>query len=192
MLVLAHMIPLATGHQRAVYQHPDYRELLIKTMRPESVAKRWNARGRWWKRLPRARQYSSFVRELKEYIAAHARMPDADPPIARVLGLVETDAGLGLICEKVRGPDGALAPTLHDVYLREGGAPPWADAALEKLLEGLLRHNVIIGDLNGANLAWGGDSRGGPRLVVIDGFGEKSLIPFSSMSRVLNRHFILR
>ncbi|HEY3519915.1 MAG TPA: YrbL family protein [Rhodanobacteraceae bacterium] len=192
MLALAQTNPLAIGHQRAVYQHPDHADLLIKTMRPESVAKRWNARGRWWKRLPRARQYSSFVRELKEYIAAHARTPHADPPIARVIGLVETDVGLGLVCEKVRGPDGALAPTLHEVYLREGGAPPWADAALETLLDGLLRHNVIVGDLNGANLAWGSDSRGGPRLIVIDGFGEKSLIPFSSMSRVFNRHFILR
>ena len=192
MLALRHLQPVAIGHQRKIHQHPDDPDLLIKTMRPESVAKRWNARARWWKRLPRARQYSSFLRELREYIAAHARTPNADPPIARVIGLVETDGGLGLVCEKVRGPGGELAPTLHDVYLREGGAPPWADAALERLLEDLLRHNVIVGDLNGANLAWGSDSRGGPRLIVIDGFGEKSLIPFSSMSPLFNRHFVLR
>ncbi len=192
VIALAHEAPLAIGHQRAVYQHPVQPDLLIKTMRPESIARRWNSRGRWWKRLPRARQYSSFVRELKEYVAAHARVAGANPPIARVIGLVETDLGLGLVCEKVRGPDGGLAPTLHDVYVRGGGAPAWADAALEKLLEDLLRHNVIVGDLNGANLAWGSDSRGGPRLIVIDGFGEKSFIPFSSMSPWFNRHFILR
>ena len=43
-----------------------------------------------------------------------------------------------------------------------------------------------------ANLVFGSDSRGGPRLLMVDGFGEKGAIPLSSMSRVFNRHFIYR
>lgn len=192
MLALAHLPPIAIGHQRAVHQHPERDDLLIKTMRPEAVARRWNARGRWLKRLPRARHYGSFLRELKEYIAAFARVPDADPPIARMLGLIETDLGLGLVCEKVRGPDGATARTLHALYREHGGAPPWAADALEEFVQALLRYNVIVGDLNAANLVYGSDSRGGPRLLMVDGFGEKSAIPLSSMSPLINRHFIRR
>jgi hypothetical protein len=191
MLTLSHLTPIVMGHERAVYQHPHASDLVVKTMRPESVARRWDAPGRWHKRLPRTRHYVSYLREIKEYIAAHTR-PDADPPLARVAGLVETDVGLGLVCEKVRGPDGEMAPTLYQCWVENGGEPPWAHAALEAFLEGLMRHNVIVGDLNATNLVFGSDSRGGPRLLMVDGFGEKSAIPLSSMSRVLNRHFMRR
>ena len=192
MLTLAHLQPLAIGHQRAVYQHPERDDLLIKTMRPEAVARRWNARGRWVKRLRRSRHYVGFLRELKEYIAVFTHIPDGNPPIARIQGLLETDLGLGLVCEKVRGPDGKIASTLHALYRQHGGEPPWAAAALEEFERELLRYNVIVGDLNAANLVYGSDSRGGPRLVLVDGFGEKSAIPISSMSTVINRHFIHR
>lgn len=191
MLTLSHLNPIAVGHQRAVYQHPLDPDLVVKTMRPESVARRWDAPGRWYKRLPRTRHYVGYLREIKEYIAAHT-CPDPDPPLARIAGLAETDVGLGLVCEKVRGADGGLAPTLHRCWLENGGEPPWARAALEDFLEGLLRHNVIVGDLNAANLVFGSDSRGGPRLLMVDGFGEKGAIPLSSMSRAFNRHFVLR
>lgn len=191
MFQLSRLRPIALGHRRAVYPHPHDPDLLIKTMRPEAVAKRWDAPGKWIKRLPRARQYIDYLREVKEYIATHTRR-DADPPIVRIVGLVETDVGLGLVCEKVIGPDGDLAPTLLDCYLEHGGEPPWAPAALEELRDGLLRNNVIVGDLNAANLAYGSDSRGGPRLLMVDGFGEKGAIPLASTSRRINHHFTLR
>jgi hypothetical protein len=191
MLTLSNLAPIVMGHQRAVYQHPHDAGLIVKTMRPESVARRWDAPGRWHKRLPRARHYVSYLREIKEYIATHTRA-DADPPLARIVGLAETDVGLGLVCEKVLGPNGDMAPTLHQCWLENGGEPLWARAALEAFLESLLRHNVIVGDLNAANLVYGSDSRGGPRLLMVDGFGEKSAIPLSSMSRALNRHFVRR
>lgn len=187
MLTLSHSQPIALGHQRAVYQHPLDPDLLIKTMRPESVAKRWDAPGRWLKRLPRTRHYIGYLRELKEYIAAHT-CSDADPPLARIAGLVETDVGLGLVCEKVRGADGGMAPTLFQCWLDAGGEPPWAHAQLEAFHESLLRHRIIVGDLNAANVVYGSDSRGGPRLVMVDGFGEKAVIPLCSMSRRFNRY----
>lgn len=191
MLELSKFQPLALGHQRAVYQHPRLPNLVIKTMRPESVARRWDAPGKWLKRLPRTRQYVGYLRETREYIAAHVRV-DADPPLARIAGLVETDVGLGLVCEKVLGPDGQMAPTLFQCWLDHGGEPPWAARALADFLDGLLRHNVIVGDLNAANLVYGSDSRGGPRILMVDGFGEKALVPLSSLSRRFNRHAILR
>jgi hypothetical protein len=193
MLKLAHLKPLAIGNVRAIHQHPQQADLLIKTIRAEALARRWDAPGRWLKRLPRARHYSGFVRELKEYIAIQARSPGGIPPIARMTGIVETDLGLGLVSEKVIAPDGAIAASLHTLYLRHGGATEWTDAALDRLLADLLRYNVIVGDLHPGNIVYGSDSRGGPpRLVLIDGFGEKNILPRNSMSRWFNRHNTLR
>lgn len=40
MLALSHAQPLAIGHRRAVYQHPERDDLLIKTLRLEAMARR--------------------------------------------------------------------------------------------------------------------------------------------------------
>lgn len=193
MIELSRSTPLAIGHLRAIHAHPDRADLLVKVMRAEAVAKRYDAPGQWLKRLPRVRQYGSFLREIKEYLAAHARFARADPPLVRIAGLVETDLGLGLVCEKIVAADGSLAPTLHALYRREGKAPAWAAAALERFLDEALRHDLIVGDLHAGNLVYGNDARGGPpRLLLVDGFGEKSLIPLGSMSRAINRRNTLR
>ena len=78
MLKLAHLQPLAIGNVRAIYQHPLQADLLIKIVRAEAIARRWDAPGRWLKRLPRARHYGGFVRELKEYICIQARSPRSE------------------------------------------------------------------------------------------------------------------
>jgi hypothetical protein len=186
-LEVARETPIAVGHLRSVYQHPHDASALIKVMRADAVETRWNAPGRWAKRLPRARHYVQALRELKEFIVARARAPEIDVPIARMLGLVDTDLGLGLISEKVVDASGALAPTFASVYAKKGMTPE-LDAALATFARDLLAANVIVGDMHAWNIVYGSDSRGGPRLVMIDGFGEKHAIPMSSMSRTINRH----
>src|SRR5215467_3342198 len=89
-LALASATPLAVGHLRYVFQHPECDDALIKIMRADAVASRWNAPARWHKRLPRTRHYIGYLRELKEYIGARARAPDVDAPIARMIGVVDT------------------------------------------------------------------------------------------------------
>jgi hypothetical protein len=178
--------PLAVGQVRAVYQHPHNHNELIKIVRAEIVASRWGGRGRWLKRLPRVLHYVGYLRELKEYIAARARAPGIDPPIARMIGVIDTDLGLGLVTEKVVDADGALAPTLAAMYEKSRGFTPAIDAALAAFLDGLLACNVIVGDMHAWNIVYGSDSRGGPRFVMIDGFGEKHFIPLASMSRGVN------
>ncbi len=190
MLDLSGHKPLACGHLREVYQHPRQADTLIKLMRADIVAKRWNGAMRWYKRLPRTRHYSGFVRELKESIAFQARFPNAVPPIAKALGLVETSLGLGLLVEKVSAFD-RLAPTLR-AYLEEHGFTPKIEAEVEAFFEGLLRCDVIVGDIHSRNIVYGHDSHGGPRLVMIDGYGEKNIIPRCSMSKRMNRWNTLR
>ena len=186
MVVLTDRTPLATGHLRQVFQHPENPDYLIKVMRPDAVASRWGAGSRWYKRLPRTQHYIGYVREIKEYVAMQARLRARSAPIARMVGIVETDFGLGLISEKVRDEHGALAPTLAALYARENGFTPFIERELARFFDDLLDCNVIVGDMHAWNIVHGIDSRGGPRLVLIDGFGEKHVIPRSSMSRRFN------
>ena len=72
VLALSLLEPVAVGHLRSVYEHPHHADQLIKVMRPDMVEQRWNAPGRWAKRLPRSRHYVQYTRELKEFIAARA------------------------------------------------------------------------------------------------------------------------
>lgn len=191
MLNLQDSEPLACGHLRAVYQHPEQADRLIKIMRPEIVNQRWGGILRWYKRLPRARHYSGFVRELKEYIAFKARYPQALTSIAPVWGVVETDLGLGLIVQKIVGPQGDLAPTFKS-YIEQYGYTADMAAELKNFFQNLLKSNIVIGDIHLRNIVYGCELDGPSRLIMIDGFGEKNIIPKCSMSRWINRRNTLR
>lgn len=191
LLRLADAAPLAVGHLRQIFEDPRDPTQLIKIMRADAVEARWGPGARWYKRLPRPLHYTGHVRELKEYISREARHPGR-APIARMIGVVETDLGLGLISEKVCAADGRLAPTLAERYLDERGFSPALERDLAVFLDALLESQVIVGDLHAWNLVYGSDSRGGQRFVLIDGFGEKRAIPITSMSAWFNRRNTLR
>ncbi|PWK84351.1 YrbL family protein [Fulvimonas soli] len=186
MLALRHLQPVASGHIRRIYRHPDAPDLLVKVLREDAIEQRWRA-APWYRRLARTGPYAGFVREFKEYVASRRYAMHSPSPLARVAGLEDTDLGLGLVVEKVRGADGGLAPTL-DAWVRRDGFTPQVQAAMDAFLASMLEHNVIAGDLHAWNVVYGSDSRGGPRLVMIDGFGEKNFIPHCSMSRRHNAH----
>ena len=185
MLELSRTEPLAVGHLRHVFQHPENPAYLIKVMRADAVDARIT-KGRWYKKLPRTREYIGYVRELKEYIVSQARPHSRNAPIARMVGLVDTDLGLGLVAEKVCGPDGRLARTLAAMYAEHHGFDETLERELALFYRGLLDANVIVGDMHAWNIVYGSDSRGGPRLILIDGFGEKNIVPMASMSARFN------
>jgi hypothetical protein len=74
-----------------------------------------------------------------------------------------------------------LPPEQHGDYA------PWIEGALTVFLRDLQNCNVICGDLHAWNLVYGSDSRGGPRLILVDGFGEKNIVARNSSSRFLNQ-----
>jgi hypothetical protein len=186
MLALTSLTPIATGRLRFVFRHPAQPHLLVKIIRRDVADERQSRR--WYKRLARTGPYSVYLREIREYLAARARHPDAAVPLVGIVGLVETDLGLGLVQEAVLGDDGALAPTLRDLVLRDGLTPA-IESALAAFVEALLRHDVIVGDMHPGNIVYGFDAHGGSRFVLVDGFGEKNVLPYCSWSPWLNaRH----
>jgi hypothetical protein len=90
------------------------------------------------------------------------------------------------VSRAVRDRDGILAPTLRKL-LEAGRFDDKARRHLDEFFDWLLRSVVIIGDLNAGNLVYGYDPANGDHFVVIDGIGDKNIIPLSSMSLRLNR-----
>lgn len=183
MLQLRHSKPIASGQHRLVFQHPDASDRLVKVMRPEIVHLRGHD-GPWYRRLARTGPYRGFVREFNEYLASRHASGGLSP-LARVLGLEDTDMGPGLVVEKICTADGRLALDL-DAWIRRDGLTEVVQVALDLLLAQLLEHNVIAADLHAWNLVCEEKPGEKPRLVMIDGFGEKNIIPLSSMSRRKN------
>ena len=180
---LRHDKPRAGGSQRLVFDHPDDPGLLIKVMRdPSGVL-------RWYKRRLKSRygQFRSALREIEEYVALQAGAPGNVDLVERVVGIVETDMGLGLAVEALRDRAGNLAPTLADV-LRQGAFTPAVEAKLDHFLARVLATDLVAYDTKARNIVYAYDpTTGEERFVLVDGMGERLTLPLNVLSRRLNR-----
>lgn len=178
--------PIAKGGLRLVYEHPDDPSLLVKVMRPEAVADRYGKGQPWYKRRRRFRQYILFAREALEFLATWASHGRTLSIAQRVAGFIETDMGLGLVTDAVRGPDGALAPTLASLIDRKLFDSEAQDA-LEEFLTELLNCDLVIADLHERNLVYAAGEDGKRRFVMIDGIGASTILPLKAFIPSLNR-----
>jgi hypothetical protein len=188
LLRLAGNEPLARGLMRHVYAHPHRDDVLVKVVRADAIEQRFRGARGWLRSRARARQYGVYLRELGEYVALRAREPVA-APIVRVYGLVETDLGLGQVVERLHGEDGGLAPTLERLVLRHGDAA-WIRDGVERLFDDVLAFGVILSDMHVGNIVHGIGADGVPRFTLVDGFGEKNVVPLCSMSRRYRMHVV--
>ena len=176
--------PLLSGTYRDIYQHPHDDDLLIKVVRKSVVEKyrlRRNGYGSW----RRYGHFKTLLRELHEYLVLRQRGLHELPFIQRFAGMVETDAGLGMVVSKLRGSDGNLAPTLERIVRSEGLTAPLR-ASLEMLKADLMTHHVTICDVSARNIVRARDEVHGDRLVFVDGFGDRLLVPINLYSRTAN------
>jgi hypothetical protein len=191
LLRLADSAPVRVGGHRLVFEHPGDDGALVKIVREDRLPakSRWK---RWW--LERSGFYhrdAPLVRELTEYLALRARSAAHPPFVPRIFGFAETDLGLGLVVAKMRGRDGGLAPSL-DQLVSHGGATPTIRRHLSTFCETLHASRAIVSDLRLGNILLACDEADGERLVLVDGLGEKTLIPVNRFSRILNRQNCLR
>lgn len=192
---LSHLEPVAVGSQRYVFVHPQNPDLLVKVPTEKYRAHNTGTVGPWHKRFFRSRRrmkhFQVFLREIREHLALRAESPLQSPHVQNLIGFAETDMGNGLVTEAVRDRSGDLAPTLRHL-LRSGRFDAVAERQLEIFFAWLLESPLIVGDLTVGNLVYGYRPDIGEHFVLIDGLGEKNLIPFNSLSRRLNRRTKLR
>jgi hypothetical protein len=187
MLLLKEAEVVAAGSTRNVYRHPDNPSLLLKVIRPAAIEERFGSGAPWYKfRRRRYRHLIAYLREIREQIAVHA-MGGAYPPyLQKIVGIVETDLGMGFVVEAVFGRDGNFAPTVADL-IRRGQLDRTIRAKLDHFLEELVASPVIVADLNPSNVVLGFTPEHGEHFVLIDGIGFKNIIPLERMSAYANR-----
>jgi hypothetical protein len=178
---LAHLEPVATGGVRRIFEHPHDPDLLIKVASPAWLERRSRLREVFHDQAPIARFHRRISHELAAYLALRARGTAPPAFVAPIVGLAETDLGLGLVVVKIRGRDGHLARRL-DGLVREQGLSDRMRDHLRIFCQTLVASGTIVNDLRPANIVLGHDGTHGDRLVLVDGFGEKSLVPMSTLS----------
>jgi hypothetical protein len=185
-LQLSNLEPLAKGHSRLVFQHPERADWLVKVIRPDVVESRFGSGAAWYKRRRRFGRYLSYVRESQEYIAVWTRHGSELPFLQKVVGFATTDLGLGLVIGAARDRDGNLAPTLGGLIASKRFDAK-ARGDLEVFLDRLLGSEVIISDLNVGNMVYAHDESQGDHFVLIDGMGNNTIWPLKAISRRINR-----
>lgn len=192
---LAAMTPIAHGNERYIYPHPTDANLLIKVVNSErrSLSQKAHRIKRWYRRFHRESTYRVFITELSEYIstAVQSSLAQASLPLARVVGLVDTSMGLGLLVEKITGEDGKVAPTLAHLMRNEGWDDSW-EYHLNRFFRDLADRHVIFNDVGPQNIVFGRNAAGVRGLFLIDGFGSKQAIPVFAWSKRLNSRRLSR
>lgn len=195
-LQLDELVPIASGTERSVYQHPYEPNLLVKVVNRDNFAETMDKHP--WRRLTkslfqREGAYSAYIHELAEYAAAHnAANGRWQIPMARVVGLAETSQGLGVLVEKISDGEGGLAPTVEEIVRRDGHLAPELARELTFFFDSLADHHIILNDISARNIVIGENAQGKSGMYLIDGFGSKQAVPIYALSKALNRRRIQR
>lgn len=182
---LAGRTPLAKGGYRRIYQHPYFENLLIKVISMATL-EHYERRSAWYKGLRRSRGYHYVFREIDEYLALRLRNKHELPFLQKFNGIIDTDLGLGVVVEKIKGRDGKLAPSVTSL-VREKGFAPDLRKMLLRLRNDVIKHHVIFTDVSGNNIVVARGKRGRDRLVIIDGLGDRLWLPVNVISARINR-----
>ena len=180
---------IASGRRQNVYDHPSDMHSIIKIPKPETCDQFGSLLEESYTKshLRRATAYHGFLREFREFVEVAARTQNSDIvlPIVKVLGVVETDLGLGCVYEKIAEPSGQLSPTLLHLK-RSGMITSEHIEAMERHFQQVISLNVIMSDKNPLNMVFQTLRGGSSRFVRIDSFGLKTLVPLRRWSPTLN------
>jgi hypothetical protein len=183
---LAGRAPMGAGQLQRVYAFPGRDDLLIKVVRPNFVQESWTGWRGWLKRRRRMGMFTNALRTIGEQLALRNIGPLPRRHLQELVGFVETSEGPGVIVRAVRGRDGGYAPTLQHL-IESGRFTDQTRASLDQFAEWLKASPVIVGDLHVGNLVLAWDEEFQERFVLIDGMGEKILIPLNAWFPALNR-----
>lgn len=180
--------PIAAGRRQFVYEHPSDPSVLVKVMKPGKKQQRDRYRlRRILDRIRFGEGFTDFMRELREYLELRTRCPENDGrlPLCAVLGIVETDLGIGLLYERISNPDGSLAPALGDL-VEAGKVEQQHLDDLTRHFEILREMRVVLSNFNMLNLVYQTHEDGTGHYVWIDSTGCKQKIPMRRWFKRLN------
>ena len=180
---------LRRSQNYTIYDHPKFPGILVK-VRIEKPMRRHILRRLSAYRYGDLRQIS---REANEYLAALNRGVPGIRRLSGFYGFAMSDKGPALLSEKMTDGFGALAPSvaelLNDLSLDDPDRQRLKQEFSE-LLDELERSRILVGDLSLHNVVRGFERNN--QLVIIDGLGERTLIPVTLISDFAFRQFMQR
>jgi len=180
---------IAAGTRRRIFSHPDSADKVIKVFWDDQLPAKRRAmrKSRWFKSV---RRFDDNENDYREFRRVKRRFGKAIRSIYGIYGYVDTPLGRGLVVEHVRNADGTTSETLAD-YVRKHGSSRILPA-LDRLFDELAKYHVVAKDPHVENILVRELEGGDLELVVIDGLGDNNVIPFATVSKVLNRNKLMR
>ncbi len=179
---------LGQGTQKLVFEHPRDSDKVIKVMKPEHITPNGGRVGQHKLRAHHSQGiYRQFKREMIQYLQLCKNTYSEKIftfPIETVYGFIATDLGLGLVTEKILSPNGSTI-SISDLAKHKKFNQVHAKA-LDKFFDECCDMHVVFGEVNIAGIMYTEQRQGIPEFVLVDGIGEKLIIPFRSMSKTIN------
>ncbi len=192
MLFTASVIDLSDDHRisngtvRVVYEFPGQPDLLIKVFHSfDDRSSKRPIKRLAWTLFPTLR-FRSILNELQCELLVSLKLGSdiKSMPISRMLGIVQTNRGPGVVVERINGLGGGLAPRLHQLSGGKTMAEPVLDA-LNVMVKKMFELQIVARDINLSNIVYGSRDAGAA-CFLIDGYGERNIVPLRSMSKRLN------
>ena len=169
-LSLTHELFLGAGCNRICYSFPGNPDLCIKIDRPWNGGPNNSRRMRMKKALmpwlnsiscnkDEVRFYWKKARHMGEEVYQHA---------PRCFGVVMTNLGPGLVCERIRDHDGNFSERLGDFLIKRPEKGEHLLSLTEDLFAFFRKHDIILFCWNTDNILVRQDPVNGDRLVAID------------------------
>ena len=164
---------IASGKARQVYQHPEFDNLCVKVLFPESSDKMQRRECSYFKSLQRRNTDLSMV--------------------AQIRGVVNTNRGQGVVYDLVKDFDGSVSRTLrHYLFKHEESFNQLAIETIEAIKKYLYDNAIVCYDLNTSNILLQRVDEQTYRGVIVDGIAHKDFIPLCNYSVSFSRKKIKR
>ncbi|WP_350334817.1 YrbL family protein [Coralliovum pocilloporae] len=183
--------PLSHGSESTVYYYPENPDWLVKVMVPSRQNAGKDKAKKWYKRFRRDQTHRYALRQVNEYLSYQYRGKSHLRIFADFVGFVETDLGFGLVVQRVQNFNGETSETLEEVVRREGITPDILEI-IDTYCAILSEHQIVMVDIRARNLMVVVAENGQRRLVAIDSFGERNLIPMATNIKWWNTRHIQR
>lgn len=188
MEIVENLTILGQGTQKFVYEHPSDFDKVIKIMKPINATHDGGRANQHYLRSHRSQGiYRQFRRELLQYLQLCKSTYNQKVftfPIETVYGFIPTDQGLGLVTEKIISPNG-LPISLNELSQKKMLEDKHMEA-LKVFFDKCCEMHIVFGEVNIAGIMYTEQRQGVPEFVLVDGIGEKLIIPFRAMSKTVN------
>jgi hypothetical protein len=176
---------IAQGRERLVFDWPARPDLLLKVARTASLG---SGGARPAHRIP-----PLFRREERSWRAAKrmAQSRGQPVPLAEIVANVPFEQGVAQVVRKITDGAGNLAPTLADL-VQSGTITSDHLTLLNAFVGELHALAVVVYDAKATNIVLDCAPDTQPRFVLVDGYGDRALIPLKTWIKPLARRRLAR